>query len=85
MPKAVSVATKITKKELKLLETLSKEYGFISKSEAVRSAIRLYVNLLTLPPRERVRMLQIINELIAPSRRTASELIEEGHREEDEL
>ncbi len=85
MPQSVSVATKLTKKELKLLEKVSKEYGFVSKSETVRSAVRLYLNLLTLAPKDRLKMLQIINEIIAPSRKTASELIEESHVEEDEL
>lgn len=85
VPQSVSVATKLTKKELKLLEKATKEYGFVSKSETLRSAVRLYLNLLTLTPKDRVRMLQIINELIAPSRKTSSELIEESHVEEDEL
>lgn len=85
MPQAVTVATKLTRKELKLLEKVSKEYGFVSKSETVRSAVRLYLNLLTLAPKDRLKMLQIINEIIAPSRKAASELIEESHVEEDEL
>jgi len=68
-----------------LLDRLTKEYGFISKSEAIRSAVRLYLNLMELRPRDRLRALQLINELIAPSARMSSELIEETHREEDEL
>jgi len=82
---AISVSAKLTKKEAKLLEKLTKKYGFISKSEAIRSAVRLYLNLLELRPKDRLRMLQLINEVIAPSTRTSSELIEEVHREESEL
>ena len=68
-----------------MLEKLTKEYGFISKSEAIRSAVRLYLNLLELGPKDRLRMLQLINELIAPSAKHSSALIEEIHREDDEL
>lgn len=68
-----------------MLEKLTKEYGFISKSEAIRSAVRLYLNLVGLRPRERLRMLQLINELVAPSAKTSSELVEGVHREEDGL
>ena len=82
---AISVSTKLSKREAELLERLAREYGFISKSEAVRSAVRLYLNLLELNPKDRLRMLQLINELIAPSAKSSSALIEEGHREEDEL
>lgn len=82
---STSVATKLTKKELELLKRLTKEYGFMSKSEAIRNAIRLYINLLSLAPRERLRVLQIINELIAPSRKSSSELIEEVHLEDDKI
>ncbi len=82
---AVSVSAKLTKREAALLEKLTREYGFISKSEAIRSAIRLYLNLLQLRPKDRLRMLQLINEMIAPSTTTSSELIEEAHREEDEV
>ncbi|HKZ40503.1 MAG TPA: ribbon-helix-helix domain-containing protein [Candidatus Hodarchaeales archaeon] len=81
---AISVSAKLTKKEAALLEKLTKEYGFISKSEAIRSAVRLYLNLLELRPRERLRMLQLINEMIAPGTKTSGELIEEAHREEDD-
>lgn len=82
---AVSVSAKLTRKEAALLEKLTREYGFISKSEAIRSAVRLYLNLLELGPKDRLRMLQLINEMISPSARTSSELVEEMHREEDEL
>ena len=82
---ATSVSTKLTRREAELLERLTKEYGFISKSEAIRSAVRLYLNLLELRPKDRLRMIQIINEMIAPSAKTSSELMEEAHREEDEL
>ena len=82
---AVSVSAKLTRREAELLDRLAREYGFISKSEAIRSAVRLYLNLLELRSKDRLRMLQVINELIAPSSRTSSELVEEGHREEDEL
>ena len=82
---AVSVSAKLSKREAELLERLTKEYGFISKSETIRSAVRLYLNLLELRPKDRLRMLQIINEMIAASAKTSSELIEEVHREEDEL
>jgi Arc/MetJ-type ribon-helix-helix transcriptional regulator len=81
----ISVSAKLTKREAELLEKLTREYGFISKSEAIRSAVRLYLNLLELRPKDRLRMLQLINEMIAPSTRTSSDLIEEVHREEDEL
>jgi hypothetical protein len=43
----------------------------------------LYVNLLSLPSKERLRMLQIINELIAPGKIVSSQLIEEMELEED--
>ena len=82
---AISVSAKLSRKEADLLEKLTKEYGFISKSEAIRNAVRLYLNLLELRPRDRLRMLQLINEMIAPSTRTSSELIEEVHREENGL
>lgn len=68
-----------------MLERLTREYGFISKSEAIRSAVRLYLNLLELGPKDRLRMLQLINEMIAPSAKQSSTLIEETHREDDEL
>ena len=82
---AVSVSAKLTRKEAALLEKLTREYGFISKSEAIRSAVRLYLNLLELGPKDRLRMLQLINEMISPSARTSSELVEEIHKEEDEF
>jgi len=82
---AVSVSAKLTRREAELLKKFTKEYGFISKSEAIRSAVRLYLNLLELRSKDRLRMLQLINELIAPSSKTSSDLIEEVHREEDEL
>ena len=82
---AISVSAKLSRKEADLLEKLTKEYGFISKSEAIRSAVRLYLNLLELRPKDRLRMLQLINEMIAPSTRTSSELIEVVHREENRL
>ena len=80
---AISVSAKLTKREAALLEKLTREYGFISKSEAIRSAVRLYLNLLELGPKDRLRMLQIINEMIAPSAKRSAELIEEVHREDD--
>jgi metal-responsive CopG/Arc/MetJ family transcriptional regulator len=83
MPKSVSVAAKLSRKEVEQLEKLSKDYGFMNKSEAIRSAVRLYINLLSLPSRERLRVLQIINELIAPSKETSGKLIEEVHLEDD--
>ena len=79
----ISVSGKLTKREAALLEKLTREYGFISKSEAIRSAVRLYLNLLQLGPKDRLRMLQIINEMIAPSTKRSTELIEEVHREDD--
>ena len=84
MTKSVSVATKLTKKEAQLIEKISKEYGFMNKSETIRSAIRLYVNLMSLPSKERLRVLQIINELIAPSKTDSSQLIEQMHDEEED-
>ena len=66
-----------------MLDRLTREYGFISKSEAIRSAVRLYLNLFKLRSKDRLRMLQLINQLIAPSSKTSSDLVEEGHREED--
>jgi Arc/MetJ-type ribon-helix-helix transcriptional regulator len=80
-----SVSAKLTRREAELLDRLTREYGFISKSEAIRSAVRLYLNLLELRSKDRLRMLQIVNELIAPSSKTSSDLVEEGHREEDEI
>jgi len=82
---AISVSAKLSRKEAELLERLTKEYGFISKSEAIRSAVRLYLSLLELRPKDRLRMLRLINEMIAPSAKASSELIEEIHREEDKL
>jgi metal-responsive CopG/Arc/MetJ family transcriptional regulator len=82
---SVSVSAKLTGKEAALLEKLTREYGFISKSEAIRSALRLYLNLLELGPKDGLRMLQLINEMIAPSAKQSSELIEDIHREEDEV
>jgi Arc/MetJ-type ribon-helix-helix transcriptional regulator len=81
----VSVSAKLTRREAELLDRLTREYGFISKSEAIRSAVRLYLNLLELRSKDRLRMLQLINELVAPSLKASSDLVEEGHREEDEL
>jgi hypothetical protein len=52
---------------------------------AIRSAVRLYLSLRELGPKDRLRMLQLINEIIAESTRTSSELVEIAHREEDEL
>ena len=82
---AISVSAKLTKREAALLERLTKEYGFISRSEAIRSAVRLYLNLLQLRPKERLRMLQLINEMIASGTKTSGELVEEVHHEEDDL
>ena len=83
MAKSVSVATKLTKKEADLIEKISKEYGFMNKSEAIRAAIRLYVNMLSLPSKERLHVLQLVNELIAPSKTSSSELLEQIHIEDD--
>jgi metal-responsive CopG/Arc/MetJ family transcriptional regulator len=83
--RAVSVSAKLTRREAELLNRFTREYGFISKSEAIRSAVRLYLNLLELRSKDRLRMLQLINELFAPSWKTSSDLVEEGHREEDGL
>lgn len=83
MPEIVTLATKLTKEEAKMVEEITKDYGFMNKSETVRSAIRLYVNLMSLPSSERLRMLRIINELVAPSNRTSGELVEGVHAEED--
>jgi hypothetical protein len=79
----VSVATKRTKKEAELIQRIWKEYACMSKSEAIRSAIRLHINLLSLPSRQRLRVLRIMNDLIAPSKATSSELVEQIHAEED--
>jgi len=79
-----TVATKLSKNEAELLETITEQYGFVSKSEVVRNAIRFYLNLLSLKPKERLITLRLINEVISPSKRSSSELIEEAHREEDE-
>ena len=83
MGKSVSISTKLTRKEAELIEKLSKEYGFMNKSEAIRSAVRLYINLLSLPSKERLRALQIINELISPSKKSSSELVEHVRLEDD--
>jgi len=80
----ITVATKLTKKENELLEKLTKEHGFISKSEMVRSAVRLYLNLLSLESEDRLRFLRLINEIVAPSRMSSQRLVDEIHREEDE-
>ena len=78
-----TVATKLSESEAKLLEKITEEYGFVSKSEVVRNAVRLYLSLLSLKPKERLITLRLINEVISPSKRVSSELIEEAHREED--
>jgi translation initiation factor IF-3 len=85
MLQAVSVSAKLTIREVALLKKLTKEYGFISKSEATRSAVRLYLSLLELGPRDRLRMFQLINEMIASSVKQSSELVEDAHREDGEL
>jgi len=79
-----TVATKLSESETKLLEKITEEYGFLSKSVVVRNAVRLYLSLLSLKPKERLITLRLINEVISPSRRSSSELIAETHREEDE-
>lgn len=68
-----------------MLERTAREYAFTSKSEAMQSAVRLYVSLLGLKTKDRLKMLQVVNELIVPSARTSGESIEEQHREEDRL
>jgi len=82
---AVSVSTKLSRREAELLDGLTREYGFSSKSEAIRSAVRLYLNLLELGSKDRLRMLQLLNELIAPGSKTSSDLVEEGYHEDDEI
>lgn len=82
---AVSVSAKLTRREVELLGKLAKEYGFISKSEEIRSAVWLCLTLAELGPMERLRMFQLVNGMVAPSARTSSELVEEAHREEDQL
>jgi len=79
-----TVATKLSESEARLLEKITEEYGFVSKSEVVRNAVRLYLSLLSLKPKERLVTLRLINEVISPSRRSSSELIQEAHGEEDE-
>jgi len=79
-----TVATKLSESEAELLEKITDEYGFVSKSEVVRNAVRFYLSLLSLKPKERLITLRLINEVISPSKRSSSELIEEVHREEDE-
>lgn len=83
MVHSVSVATRLTKKEADLIEKISKEYGFMNKSETIRAAIRLYVNMLSLPSKERLRALQFVNQLIAPSKTSSMELLEQIQSEED--
>ena len=80
-----AVSAKLTRKVAALLERLTREYVCTSKREAIRSAVRVYLNLLEPGPKDRMRMLQLINETISPSARTSSELVEEIHKEEDEL
>lgn len=79
-----TVATKLSESEVKLLGKVTEEYGFVSKSELVRNAVRFYLSLLSLKPKERLVTLRLINEVISPSRKNSSELIEEAHREEEE-
>ena len=79
-----NVATKLSKSEAELLEKITEKYGFVSKSEVVRNAVRFYLSLLSLKPKERLITLRLINEVISPSKRGSSELVEEAHREEDE-
>lgn len=83
--KVVTVATKLTKSEDELLRKLAREYGFLSKGEAMRNAVRLYLNLLSLRSDDRLKVLQLINDMIAPSRKSSEELMEEVHEEEDKF
>jgi len=82
---AVSVSAKPARKDAALLGKVTREYGFIGKSKAIRGAVRLYLNLLELGSKDRLRMLQLVNEMIASSARYSSELIEETHKEDDEF
>ena len=75
----------LREKKPALLEKLTREYGFISKSETIRSAVCVYLNLLELAPKDRLRTLQLINEMLSPSARTSRDLVEEVHKEDDEL
>jgi hypothetical protein len=44
----VSASVKLTRREAELLDILMKEYGFVSKSEAIGSIVHLSLNLLEL-------------------------------------
>ena len=66
---AVSVSAKLIRREAELLDRFGREYGFIGKSEAIRSAVRLYLNFVELGSKDRLRMLQLVNELVAPARK----------------
>jgi Arc/MetJ-type ribon-helix-helix transcriptional regulator len=69
---SASVSAKLTKRDAALLEKPTREYGFISKSEAIRSAVRLDLNLLEHRLKDRLRMLQLINGMFALSTQTSS-------------
>lgn len=49
--KVISVSARLSGREAVLLERFTREYGFFSRSEEIRSAVRLYPDLLELRPK----------------------------------
>jgi len=80
---SVTLAAKFSEEDLRRMDRLMRERGFLNRSELIRDAVRLYLGLGTLDAENRLRMIRLINESIAPSRKTAAELIEEVRKEED--
>jgi metal-responsive CopG/Arc/MetJ family transcriptional regulator len=79
----VTVATKIGSEKLKRIESLVRRRGLLNRSDLVRVAIRLYLNLSSPETETRLRMLRLINESVGVSGKTAAQLVEEARREED--
>jgi Arc/MetJ-type ribon-helix-helix transcriptional regulator len=79
----VTVATKIGSEKLKRIESLVRRRGRLNRSDLVRVAIRLYLNLSRPETETRLRMLRLINESVGVSGKTAAQLVEEARREED--
>ena len=79
----VTVATKIDSEELKRIDKVIRRRGLLNRSDLVRVAIRLYLNLSSPETETRLRMLRLINESVGVSGKTAAQLVEEARREED--
>lgn len=79
----VKVATKIGSEELKRIDTIVRSRGLLNRSDFVRDAIRLYLNLTSLETEPRLRMLRLINECAGVSGKSSGKLVEESRKEDD--